>query len=170
MREGGFSMGFLTLPIYWLGLVFFGFFLVVLLTVGPLLYGQMWTNVALHNATSAAVTQVSNANGSNEYTLANQSDALNTANKTWAVNQAINPSVASSTATFSVTSNNVTGNATMPVQPALVNNFINSISDPNTSNYSGSLQETVTSSLPSAPSSSLPPPPTSTLPTLGAGN
>ena len=163
-------MGFLTLPVYWLGMVFFGFFLVVLLTIGQLLYGQMWVKQSLQNSTSAGVTQINMNSGQNGSMLANQSDALNIANKTWAINQTINPSIVSSSATFSVSSNSVTGNATMPVQPTFVNNFINSISGHNSANFGGSLQETVTSSLPSAPSLSLPSPPAPTLPTLGASN
>ena len=151
----------------------FGFFFAVILTVGHVAFGQMFVKQALENSTNAGVSQISvdESNGA-ENTLSVQADAMNVANRTWALNQSVNPYVASASATFSTTSNSVTGNASAPIDESGINNFINSYGGQK-ANFGGNLTETVTSTLPTPPTSSLSSIPgsslsTNTLPQLGS--
>ncbi len=153
-----------SLPIYWIGFYFFVFAFVVWEALGNIFLGQIWTNAALENSTRAGVAQLNLSGNTTDdatgTTLQNQADAVNTAEKTWEINQSLNPYVAKSSATFSTDGTSVTGNATVPINEGPINNFINSIGGNQKANFGGSIQETVHSTLPS--------PPTSTLPTLGS--
>ena len=92
--------------------------------------------------------------------MQNQADAVNTAEKTWAIEQSVNPFVTKASATFSTDGTSVTANATVPIDESPVNHFLNNLGGNQKANFGGSIQETVHSTLPS--------PPTSTLPTLGS--
>ncbi len=153
-----------SLPIYWIGFYLFVFVFVIMEMLGNVFLGQMWTNAALENSTQAGVAQLnsgSNTTGDIKGAiLQNQADAVNTAEKTWAIEQSVNPFVAKASATFSTDGTSVTGNATVPIDESPVNHFLNNLGGNQKANFGGSIQETVHSTLPS--------PPTSTLPTLGS--
>lgn len=163
-----------SLPIYWIGFYLFVFAFIIMETLGNIFFGQIWTNAALENSTQAGVAQLnsgSNTTGDiNGTLLQNEADAQNTAEKTWKINQSLNPSVAKSSATFSATANSVTGNATVPIDESPVNHFLNNVGSSNQkANFGGSLTETVQSTLPSPPTSTLGSSlPTNTLPSLGS--
>ena len=146
-------------------MVLFGLFLVIIFTLGHLLLGQMWTQQALENSTQAGEVQLNTSLGINSpgVEMQNQADAINAANKTWQLNQSLNPYVSQASASFSTDGSTVTGTASMPVNQSLANNFLDSLGQKD--NFGGTLVETVKSSLPPAPTTSLPSPPSSSLPT-----
>nr|NNM90110.1 hypothetical protein [Bacilli bacterium] len=151
-------MGFLTLPIYYLGMFLFSLAVIVQFTVGGLAFDQMWTNTALKNATSAGITQVVGGGGGiGSAQVINVVDAENIANQEWSMqNQAWTPSGQPITATFTPGAVNsltpagsydtLTGTAVVAVQENAINHLIDTFGK--TVNNGGTITDTISSSLP----------------------
>lgn len=157
-------MGIFTLPIAFVGGLLFTFFVIVQLTAASFAFDNMWTNQALQNATSAAMTQVAGNNGNNPYVpsgsqVLNVSDAENVANSVWNLqNQTWTPTGQPIVATFTPNAVNpttppgqydtMTGVAQVSYQENGINNFVDHFNNPANANFGGSITDTVSSTLP----------------------
>jgi len=153
-------MGIFSLIFVYIGGLLFALFVVIMFTAGNLAFGQMWTNQALDNATSASMTQVAGGNTTpSGVQVLNTIDAQNLANKVWNMqNQTWTPTGQPITATFTPSAVNattppgefdtITGTAQVTVNENGINNFINTFNSKTNATYGGAITDTVSSTLP----------------------